>query len=207
MPMTDQHTRRILTINTGSSSIKAALYDLDGEERLTIAAQVERIGLSHSRIRITDADGKTLLDEQRDLPDHPAGLQALFAWLQQQQLTAALDAIGHRVVYGGSRYSVPHLIDDDLIQALKAMVPIDPDHLPQDISAIEVAQKAYPSTPQVACFDTAFHRSMPRVAQIYALPRQLADEGVLRISGANFAVAETGTVAVVESEGNGRMCL
>ncbi|HLW02859.1 MAG TPA: acetate/propionate family kinase [Ktedonobacterales bacterium] len=178
--MTDQHTRRILTINTGSSSIKAALYDLDGEERLTIAAQVERIGLSHSRIRITDADGKTLLDEQRDLPDHPAGLQALFAWLQQQQLTAALDAIGHRVVYGGSRYSVPHLIDDDLIQALKAMVPIDPDHLPQAISAIEVAQKAYPSTPQVACFDTAFHRSMPRVAQIYALPRQLADEGVLR---------------------------
>jgi acetate kinase len=178
--MTDQHTRRILTINTGSSSIKAALYDLDGEERLTIAAQVERIGLSNSRIRINDADGKTLLDEQHDLPDHPAGLQALFDWLQQQQLTTALYAIGHRVVYGGSRYSAPHRIDGALIAALKEMVPIDPDHLPQAISAIEAAQKAYPATPQVACFDTAFHRSMPRVAQIYALPRQVTDAGVLR---------------------------
>jgi acetate kinase len=178
--MTDQHTRRILTINTGSSSIKAALYDLGGEERLTIAAQVERIGLSGSRIRITDADGKTLLDEQRDLPDHQAGLQALFTWLHQQQLTTAVNAIGHRVVYGGSRYSAPHLIDADLIQALHEMIPIDPDHLPQAISAIEAAQKAFPDTLQVACFDTAFHRSMPRVAQIYGLPRRLADEGVLR---------------------------
>src|SRR5690348_7214771 len=178
--MADQKPQRILTINTGSSSIKAALYDLDGEERLTLAAHVERIGGSGSRVRITTADGKTLLDEQRDLPDHPAGLQALFAWLQQQQLSAAPDAIGHRVVYGGSRYSAPHLIDAGLMQALKEMVPIDPDHLPQAISAIEAARKAFPAAPQVACFDTAFHRSMPRVAQIYALPRQFADEGVLR---------------------------
>jgi acetate kinase len=178
--MTDQHSRRILTINTGSSSIKAALYDLDGEERLTIAAQVERIGLSGSHTRITDAGGAKLLDEQRDLPDHAAGVTALFDWLRQHHYADALDGIGHRVVHGGSRYSEPHLIDDDLVKALQDLIPVDPDHLPQAISAIQAAQQAYPDTPQVACFDTAFHRTMPRVAQIYGLPRRLADEGVLR---------------------------
>jgi acetate kinase len=178
--MADQHTRRILTINTGSSSLKAALYDLGGEERLRIQALAERIGGSASRIRITDASGATLLDEQRDLPDHAASVQALFAWLQQHQLADHLAVIGHRVVHGGSRYSEPHLIDDDLLKTLRELVSIDPEHLPQAIRAIQATQQAYPSTPQVACFDTAFHRRMPRVAQIYALPRPLADEGVLR---------------------------
>src|ERR1051326_6652962 len=112
--MTDQHTRQILTINTGSSSIKAALYDLDGAERLTIAAQVERIGLSGSHIRTADAEGKTLLDEERDLPDHASGVKALFDWLHQHHLAEGLEGMGHRVVQGGSRYSEPHLIDDDL---------------------------------------------------------------------------------------------
>ncbi len=178
--MAEQRARRILTINTGSSSLKAALYDLDHEERLRVAAQAERIGLSESRMRVTDAGGATLLDERRDLPDHAAGVQALFVWLRQRQLADQLGAIGHRVVHGGSRYSQPHLIDDDLLRTLQELVPIDPDHLPQAISAIQAAQQAYPAMPQVACFDTAFHRSMPRVAQIYALPRRLADEGVIR---------------------------
>jgi acetate kinase len=178
--MADRPTRRILTINTGSSSIKAALYELDDEERLSVQALVERIGLSGGHIRVTDAGGAPLLDEQRDLPDHPAGLQVLFAWLHAHHFADGLDAIGHRVVHGGSRYSAPHLIDDDLLKTLRDLVPVDPEHLPQAISAIQAAQQVYPATPQVACFDTAFHRSMPRVAQIYGLPRRLADEGVLR---------------------------
>jgi acetate kinase len=106
-------------------------------------------------------------------------LLALFTWLQHHQ-TRAPDAIGHRVVHGGSRYSAPRLIDDDLMQTIQELVPIDPDHLPQAISAIQTAQQGYPGVPQIACFDTAFHRSMPRVAQMYALPRQLREQGVLR---------------------------
>ncbi len=178
--MADQRSRRILTINTGSSSLKAALYDLGDDEQLTIQALVERIGLSGGHIRVNAADGATLLDEQRALPDHAAALRALFAWLQAQQRADGLDAIGHRVVHGGSRYSAPHLIDAALLQAVRDLIPVDPEHLPQAISAIEAAQQAYPDIPQVACFDTAFHRAMPRVAQIYALPRRLADEGVIR---------------------------
>ncbi|HEY7356798.1 MAG TPA: acetate/propionate family kinase [Ktedonobacterales bacterium] len=178
--MADQRSRRILTINTGSSSLKAALYDLGEEERLTIQALVERIGLADGHMRVSDAGGVTLLDEQRDLPDHAAALRALFAWLQAQQHANGLDAIGHRVVHGGSRYSAPHLIDAALLQTVRDLIPVDPEHLPQAVSAIEAAQQAYPTIPQVACFDTAFHRTMPRVAQIYALPRRLADEGLLR---------------------------
>jgi acetate kinase len=161
--MIDQHTRRILTINTGSSSLKAALYDLGNEERLSIQALVERIGLSESNVRISDASGATLLEEQRDLPNHTAALLSLFTWLHHHQ-ARALDAIGHRVVHGGSRYNAPHLIDSDLMQILQELVPVDPDHLPQVISAIQAAQQVYPGVPQIACFDTAFHRSMPRIA-------------------------------------------
>ncbi len=179
-PMADQQSKRILTINTGSSSLKASLYDLGDEERLTIKAQVERIGLSGGQMRVSDGAGAVLLDEPRNAPDHAAALQALFVWLRERQLANHLDAIGHRVVHGGSRYSAPHLIDDALMQAVQGLAPVDPDHLPQAISAIRAAQEAYPAVPQVACFDTAFHRHMPRVAQIYALPRHLADAGVIR---------------------------
>ena len=178
--MAHQHVTRLLTINTGSSSLKAALYEMGQAERLDLAAQADRISQSGSRIRITDAQGKTLLDQQRDLKDHAAALQAFFDWLQEHASDKKLDAVGHRVVHGGSRYSAPQLIDDELVRTLQDLVPIDPNHLPQAIDAIQVVGRAYPSLPQVACFDTAFHRTMPRVAQMFALPRKYLDAGVVR---------------------------
>lgn len=178
--MSDQRTRRILTINTGSSSLKAAWYELGNEERLSVQALVERIGLSESTLRMSDASGAVLLEEQRDLPSHAAALLSLFTWLQHHHQSRAPDAIGHRVVHGGSRYSAPHVIDSDVMRVLQELVPVDPDHLPQAISAIQTAQQVYPGIPQIACFDTAFHRSMPQVAQMYALPRRLIEKGVLR---------------------------
>jgi acetate kinase len=178
--MADAQIRRILTINTGSSSLKAALYDMDTEERLIISAQAERIGLSNSRIRIAAAGGASLLDQLLALPDHPSALNTLFDWLHGQQLDNHLAAIGHRVVHGGSRCHKPQPVDENLMQTLRELSAIDPDHLPQAISAIRATQQAYPAALQVACFDTAFHRSMPRVAQLYALPRQFLDVGVIR---------------------------
>ncbi len=178
--MTQQPSLRLLTINTGSSSLKAALYSLNPQEMLELAAQVERIGLQGSRLRITDAQGATLLDQPRDLPGHEAALEALFAWLQEAHPDLRLDAVGHRVVHGGSHYTEPQLIDDELVHALQGLVPIDPQHLPQAIGAIQFISRTHPSLPQVACFDTAFHRAMPRVAQMFALPRRLWDAGVVR---------------------------
>ena len=178
--MTQENAKRLLTINTGSSSLKAALYEMGQAERLDLAAQADRIGQSGSRIRISDAQGKTLLDEQRELKDHEAALQALFDWLQTHAPDKKLDAVGHRVVHGGSRYSAPQLIDDALVRTLQELVPIDPNHLPQAIGAIQTVTRLHPNLPQVACFDTAFHRTMPRVAQMFALPRTYWDAGIVR---------------------------
>src|SRR5438874_5396616 len=172
--------RRLLTINTGSSSLKAGLYPLDGGEAPDLRAEAERIGHDGSRLRLADARGAVLLDQAGALPDHAAAARALFAWLQREGLDRGLAAVGHRVVHGGGHYREPHPVTPELLDALRALVPLDPDHLPQALAAIEAAGQAYPAVPQVACFDTAFHRAMPPVARRYALPRRLADAGVVR---------------------------
>jgi len=170
----------LLTINTGSSSLKAAVYDMGHGEAIVLVVQFERIGQPHSQMRIMNAERETLVDEELPLPDHAAALEALLDWLKSHEAGVEPDAVGHRVVHGGAAYSEPQLIDDNLVTALSRLVLIDPLHLPQAIDAIEATRRAYPDSPQVACFDTAFHRHMPRVAQMYALPRRLEKEGVVR---------------------------
>jgi len=166
----------ILTINTGSSSLKAALYR--GEER-EVALHVERIGRDDGRVRVV-ADGATRLDERRDLPDHVAALDALVGWLRDARPDLALDAVGHRVVHGGQHYRDPQTIDPAMLAALRELVPLDPAHLPQALAAIEAAGRAFPAVPQVACFDTAFHRQMPPVARTYPLAQEYRDAGIVR---------------------------
>jgi len=178
--MTDSKSILLLTINTGSSSLKAALYTMARDERREVAVQVERIGDGGAHIRIADADGKTLLDERRDLADHDAALKAMFAWLHDQRGDQPFDAVGHRVVHGGLHYREPQRVNAELVAALRELTAIDPDHMPQALDAIRTVGEAYPHLPQVACFDTAFHRHMPPVARRYALPRAYADAGVIR---------------------------
>ena len=173
-------TIRVLTINTGSSSLKAALYEMGSTETRTLAISAERIGSSSRRMRITDASGATLLDEDRDLSDHNAALRRLFAWLRARGNTGAFDAVGHRVVHGGMHHRVPERINDDLVTVLQQLIPIDPDHLPQALDAIRTVREVYSAKPQVACFDTAFHCDMPPVARRYALPQEYGDAGVMR---------------------------
>lgn len=171
---------RILTINAGSSSLKTALYDMDRTERLMLAGQVERIGQSGSQMRLVDDGGVTLLDRTADLDSHEAAASAFLEWLQHDRPGGAPHAVGHRIVHGGRAHRGPHRLTSDVLADLQELVPIDPDHLPQALAVIQVTTAAYPAIPQVACFDTAFHRSMPRVAQTYPLPPALADAGVIR---------------------------
>ena len=171
---------RILTINAGSSSLKAALYDMDRTERVTLACQVERIGQSGSQMRIVDGGRVTLLDRTADLDSHEAAARAFLEWLQHQQAEVAPSAVGHRLVHGGSTHRAPHILTPDVMDDLQELVPLDPDHLPQALAVIRVATEAYPAIPQVACFDTSFHRSMSRVAQMYPLPPRFGDAGVIR---------------------------
>lgn len=173
--------RRLLTINTGSSSLKIALYRLkDATETPELKAEAERIGLPGGWLRLTDARGDTLGERQGDLQDHAAALEVLLEQLRSLKLDRNLAAVGHRVVHGGDRYREPRRITAEVIAALRELVQIDPDHLPQALAAIEAVERAYPTVSQVACFDTAFHHRMPPVARLYALPRRLAEKGVVR---------------------------
>ncbi|MCX5771302.1 MAG: acetate/propionate family kinase [Candidatus Hydrogenedentes bacterium] len=167
----------MLTINTGSSSLKVAVYD---GETPVLKGEVKRIGNPGSRITVADAEGKRLIDRDAAGADHGAALQAVLACLKDQGLGSNLDAAGHRVVYGGTFYSGPRPITPELVANLGEFVPIAPDHLPQAIQAINIIEQTFPGLPQVACFDTAFHRTMPRVAQIFPLPRRVANENIIR---------------------------
>lgn len=171
---------RLLTINTGSSSLKAGLYDVAETERLILLARVERIGQAGSHLHIDDAQVTPLGAGQADIGNHRAAVDMLLGWLQQHEYGVCVAAVGHRIVHGGSAFSQPQIISDEMVVALRQIVPIDPDHLPQALDAIEAVSAAYPAIPQVACFDTAFHRQMPRVAQLYALPHHLTEAGVVR---------------------------
>jgi acetate kinase len=175
--------QRLLTINTGSSSLKAALYRLQENTTETpeIRAEASRIGGRGGGLRLADARGETLEDRRDDLPDHSAALEALLSRLRDRGLYREdLAAVGHRVVHGGDRHREPQRVSPELVADLRALVPIDPNHLPQAIAAIEAVGRAYPAVLQVVCFDTAFHSRMPRVARLYALPRRLAEEGIIR---------------------------
>jgi len=182
--MMHTHSLRLLTLNTGSSSLKAARYVIGGDgERLDFDAQVDRIGQGGGHLHIADADGNTLLDQAGDFADHAAALDALLTWLRGRGADgtdAAVDAVGHRVVHGGAQYREPTAVTDALLAALRDLVAIDPDHLPQAIATIEAVRRAYPDLPQVTCFDTAFHAHMPAIAQAVALPATYTDAGVRR---------------------------
>jgi acetate kinase len=166
---------RILTINSGSSSIKFSAYGFPGEQR-ELSGELSRIGHADGAFRIKDSRGALIFDQKPNLPDHPAALKILLNWLGERDKP---DAIGHRIVHGGPDYRDPRMITLEVIQKLRALIPLAPNHLPREIEAVEAILRVYPETPQVACFDTAFHRSMPDVAQIYALPESVRNNGVL----------------------------
>jgi acetate kinase len=171
---------RILTINSGSSSVKIGLYEMDETERLILSGSLERIGLRAGIYRIYDSNDQPLIDEHINLPDHETALKQLFTWLEKHERGQKLDAVGHRVVHGGPKYYQPQHITPELITELKELVYLAPDHLPHEIKAIQAISRNYPHLAQVACFDTAFHRHMPKLAQVVALPRRYQHEGLAR---------------------------
>ncbi len=171
---------RILTINSGSSSLKSALYEMGQAETLVVSGAMERIGLRAGHFVMRDAAGKTLVSDDAELPDHDAALKTLLKWLEGAYPDQKLSAVGHRVVHGGPEYREPHRITPELMGALQEYVRLAPEHLPHELKAIRAVEHHYPGLTQVACFDTAFHRHMPEIAQRFPLPRSLWNEGVFR---------------------------
>ena len=169
---------RILTINSGSSSLKCALYDAEArEEEPLFSAILERIGLSGGLFAARSGE-RLLVSESPELPDHAAALRVLFAWMRSAGHT--FEAAGHRIVHGGQRHTHPELVTPELMTSLQELTPLAPNHLPHEIAAIRAVVQAHALLPQVACFDTAFHACRPEIATRLPLPRRLTQEGILR---------------------------
>ncbi|MBO0752306.1 MAG: acetate/propionate family kinase [Bradyrhizobiaceae bacterium] len=170
----------ILVLNAGSSSIKFSVFETGSGHalRAAVAGQVEGIGTG-PRLQIKDARGKMILEEAVSAKDHDGAIAAIREWFAAQLPgQASFAGVGHRVVHGGLAYAEPVLIDDGVISGLEALVPLAPLHQPHNIAAIRAVAAGAPRLPQVACFDTAFHRQQPAVAQEFALPRALTAKGV-----------------------------
>jgi acetate kinase len=168
----------ILTINSGSSSIKFSLYELGKTESLILKGELAGIGIEQGDFQAEDQEGHQLTAQKWDLPDHDAAWQTLFDWLQGHEIGKDLHAVGHRLVHGGTAHVKPQLVSPALIEDLKLLMPLAPDHLPDEIKGLEAVRRYFPDLPQIVCFDTAFHRRMPEVAQRYALPEPLFQAGL-----------------------------
>jgi acetate kinase len=171
---------RILTINGGSSSIKFALFEAGGPLRRILEGAIERIGLPDSHLRVKGVDQADKVSRPLAAPDHAVAVAALMDWIEARSARDALTAVGHRVVHGGPKYSEPQRITAELVEELRRLSPFDPEHLPEEILLTEAFHRRFPNLPQVACFDTAFHHDLPRVARLLPIPRRYEAQGVRR---------------------------
>jgi acetate kinase len=178
--MDEERIRRILTINSGSSSVKFSLFAMGRAEKRELSGAIDRIGLKSALFRVVSGTGETLVEKHQDLPDHDAAFDLFFSWLSGSPAGSALDAAGHRIVHGGRHFLLPHIVTQQVMQELSRLIPLAPDHLPHELKAIRAVERRHPSLPQVVSFDTAFHRQMPKTAQMYPLPRFLWTEGLHR---------------------------
>ena len=170
---------RILTMNRGSATLKAALYDVKSAPQLALSIEIDR-AQQGGHIRISDSRKSLLFDRELSGRDSDAALELIFQWLSEHGYLSQLAAAGHRLVHGGAQYTKPERITPEFMAEIEQLIPLDPDHLPEAISGIRFIAQKFPELPQVACFDTAFHASLPKAAQMYALPRRLYDGGIRR---------------------------
>ena len=169
----------VLTINGGSSSIRFAVYEAGETPRRRLDGKIDRIGLSGTSLIMKDSAGKTQTTRRLAAADHHTAVEFLLDRLEAQAVFASVKAVGHRVVHG-MKHSKPERVSRKLIAELRRIMPYDPDHLRREIGLIEAFSRRHPKLPQVACFDTAFHRTMPRVAKMLPIPWRYATKGVER---------------------------
>jgi acetate kinase len=168
----------VLTINGGSSSIKFALYQVRDPLERTLFGKVDRIGLSGTTLTFKGPDG-TQQESSLAASDHKSAANSLIDWLEKQKGFESVQAVGHRVVHG-MKHTEPEVVTQELLDELHRLRPYDPDHLPREIELIETFRRRHPKLSQVACFDTAFHQTMPRVAKLLPIPRRFDAKGIQR---------------------------
>jgi len=167
---------QILTINGGSSSIKYALFKAGTPLKRILAGGIDRIGLADATWHAKGLEAKDSFSRDVHAPDHTAAVGILMDWVRERGDTLA--GVGHRVVHGGPKYDAPERITHEMVADLRALTPFDPEHLPEEILLTHAFHERFPDLPQVACFDTAFHHDLPRVARLLPIPRRYEALGV-----------------------------
>ena len=201
---------RILTINGGSSSIKFALFEAGDSLHRILEGGMERIGLPEAALRVKGVNPSDNFSRSVAAPDHASAVGTLMDWIEERNGRDALTGVGHRVVHGGPKYSQPQRITAEMVEELHRLRAFDPEHLPEEILLTEAFHRRFPDLPQVACFDTAFHHDLPRVAQLLPIPRRYEAQGVRRYGfhGLSYAflMGELGRLAGTEAP-QGRVIL
>jgi acetate kinase len=170
----------VLTINGGSSSIKFALFQSGDSLIQKLEGKIEGIGLSKGHFTIKGLEKTDNFSRAVDAPDHAAAVNLLMDWIQKRFADGELASIGHRIVHGGAKHWEPERITKEMLHDLHQLSPFDPDHLPEEILLAEAFHHRFPELTQIACFDTAFHHDMPRVALLLPVPRRYEAIGVRR---------------------------
>jgi len=199
----------ILTINGGSSSLKCSLFQIGPPLTPVVSCLADRIGFPDATLTLTDGASGTSERRTIQVAHHKDSVDPLIAWLEEKITIGDLVAIGHRVVHGGHRYSEPQRIMAEVIDELRRLSPYDPEHLPVEIELIETLGRRFPAIPQVACFDTAFHRDLPRVARLLPIPRRYEAAGVRRYGfhGLSYAYLMEELRRLAPHEAQGRVIL
>lgn len=178
--------KSLLIINAGSSSLKFAVFNLPltKDAPSVYRGQIDGIG-ANTQFVAKDIDGKVLLETTIKSPEGTSlegqqqlALTSLLDWVESQKIELA--AVGHRVLHGGKKYSAPVVITPEVLKDLEAFIPLGPLHQPHNLRPVYILAKKYPNMPQVACFDTAFHRTQPWQSEVYPIPRKITEEGVIR---------------------------
>lgn len=170
----------VLTINGGSSSLKFAVFSATPVPERRLSGKIERIGLADSTLTIDAGPGTERARRPVPVPDQSMAGALVILEISRRLHLEGIVAVGHRIVHGGPRFVAPRIVTPEVLDELRKISPLDPEHLPGEIELLEAFTDALPATPQVACFDTAFHRAMPRVARIVPIPRKYEALGVRR---------------------------
>lgn len=207
----------VLTLNAGSSSLKFAVYSSDSDHPL-VTGLVDRIG-TNATLKLKDKRGFDLPTKTDGLSTHQEALTSVLSAIEPELDGKTIDIVGHRVVHGGLWYDAPVMVTDEVLERLTTLEPFAPLHQPHNLSGIKAAKAAFPNAPQIACFDTAFHRHHPYVNDTFAIPRAYYDKGVRRygfhglsydyISGELHRIAPTiaqGRVVVAHLGNGASMC-
>jgi len=169
----------VLTINGGSSSIKFALYQIGSPMQRSLTGIIDRIGSSGTTLTYSDTSRDQQESRKIDIADQTSTADFLLDWLERQVGFARIRAVGHRVVHG-MKHVQPEQVSQALLDGLRRISSYDPEHLPREIELIEAFRRRFPQLPQVACFDTAFHHTLPRVARLLPIPRRFDAAGIQR---------------------------